>query len=151
MAWLGYVFVLFASGLNAVQTGCNSRLQKGTGQALLSAAVVYAVGLTGIGVALAVGRLVKGPGWVTAAAVGRVPWWGLVGGLLGATYILAMVTQAGRVGAGTFMALSLVATITMSVLIDNYGWLGMDRYPAGLWRIVGCVVMVGGVELVAMF
>ena len=151
MVWLGYLFVLVASGLNAVQTGCNTRLQKGVQQPLLAAAVVYAAGLTGLLLALAVGRFVKGPAWAPLAPLARLPWWATIGGLLGACYILAMITQAARVGAGTFMALSLVTTITTSVLIDHFGWLGMKVHPATLWRIVGCVVMAAGVLLVAMF
>ena len=151
MVWLGYLFVLVASVLNAVQTGCNTRLQKGVNQPLLAAAVVYAVGLTGLLLVLGVGRAVKGPAWVPLGQLGRVPWWALIGGLLGATFILSMITQAERIGAGAFMALSLVATITTSVLIDHFGWLGMKVHPAGIWRVVGCVVMAVGVVLVAVF
>ena len=151
MAWLGYLFVLVASVLNAVQTGCNTTLQKGTNQPVLSAVVVYGGGLSGLAVVLLVGRLVKGPGWVPVGSLARVPWWGLIGGLLGAVYILSMITQADRIGAGAFMAISLVATISTSVLIDHFGWLGMKVHPAGVWRIVGCIVMAAGVALVAKF
>ncbi len=151
MAWLGVLFVLVASSLNAVQAGCNTRLQKGVHQPLLAAAVVYVGGLAGLLVALAVGRAVKGPAWVPLAPLARLPWWATVGGLLGACYILAMITQADRLGAGTFMALSLISTIATSVLIDHFGWLGMKVHPATLWRIVGCVVMAAGVVLVAAF
>ena len=150
MVWLGYLFVLAASALNAVQTGCNTKLQKGVDQPVLAAAVVYAVGLTGLLAALLVAGAVRGPAAVPWGSLGRVPWWALVGGLLGATYILAMVTQAERIGAGAFMAISLVATITTSVLIDHFGLLGMKVHPAGLWRIVGCAIMAAGVVLVAV-
>ena len=151
MVWLGTLFVLVASSLNAVQTGCNTRLQKGVQQPLLAAAIVYAAGLSALLLALATVRAVKGPGSVPLAPLTRLPWWALVGGLLGACYILSMITQPDRIGAGAFMAVSLVTTIATSVLIDHFGWLGMRPHPATLWRIVGCVVMVVGVMLVARF
>ena len=151
MIWLGYLFVLAASSLNAVQTGCNSRLQKGLTQPLLAAAVVYMVGLSALLAVLAVGAAARGTAWLNVGSVGRVPWWALVGGLLGATYILSMVTMAERVGSAAFMALSFAATILTSVLIDHYGWLGMKHHPAGLWRLVGCGLMAAGVALVARF
>ena len=88
---------------------------------------------------------------MNASALGRVPWWALVGGLLGASYIMAMITMAERVGSAAFMALSFAAAISMSVLIDHFGWLGMKRHPAGLWRLVGCGLMGAGVALVAAF
>ncbi len=149
MIWLGYLLVLVASSLNAVQTGCNAKLQRGLAQPLLAAAVVYAVGLAVLLTALAVGVAVRGTAWVSPGGLARVPWWALAGGVLGSTYILAMVTMADRVGSAAFMALSFAATIATAVLIDHYGWLGMRHHPAGLWRVVGCALMAGGVVLVA--
>ncbi len=151
MVGLGYLLILVASSLNAVQTGCNAKLQKGLAQPLLAAAVVYAVGLAVLLTAVGVGVAVRGTAWVSSSGLTRVPWWALVGGLLGATYVLAMVTMTARVGSAAFMALSLAGTITTAVLIDHYGWLGMEHHPAGRWRIVGCALMVGGVALVAWF
>ncbi len=151
MVWLGYLLVLVTSALNAVQTGCNAKLQKGVAQPLLAAVVVYAVGLAGLGSALAVGAAWRGTAWVNASGLGRVPWWALGGGLLGACYIMAMVTMAERVGSAAFMALSFAGTISTAVVIDHFGWLGMRHHPAGLWRLVGCGLMGVGVALVAAF
>ena len=151
MIWLGYLLVLATSALNAVQTGCNARLQKGLTQPLMAAAWVYAIGLAGLGSALAIGAAWRGAAWANASALGRVPWWALVGGLLGASYIIAMVTMAERVGSAAFMALSFAGTISMSVAIDHFGWLGMKHHPAGLWRLIGCGLMAAGVALVATF
>ena len=38
----------------------------------------------------------------------------------------------------------------LSVLIDNYGWLGFPQHAASIGRIVGTGLMVVGVGLVAV-
>ena len=151
MALLGFLLVLVTSSLNAVQSACNARLQKGVAQPFLAAAWVYAVGLTGLLATLAVALAARGRSAVPVASLSRVPWWSLPGGLLGACYILAMVTQTERLGSGTFMALSFVGTITTAVLLDHFGCLGLKPHPAGWGRLLGCLVMAAGVAMVAAF
>ena len=39
----------------------------------------------------------------------------------------------------------------MSLLIDNWGMFGMEVHPLNVWRIVGGVLMAGGIALIAAF
>jgi len=45
----------------------------------------------------------------------------------------------------------VTAGVVTSILLDNFGWVGFERHPASLWRILGGCLMVGGVALVALF
>jgi transporter family-2 protein len=41
--------------------------------------------------------------------------------------------------------------LLFSVAADNYGWLGFEPHAATLWRGLGCLLMMGGVTLIAKF
>lgn len=56
-----------------------------------------------------------------------------------------------KVGAGTFAGLTITANILVSLLIDQFGMFGIGHHAIGLWRIVGAVLMVGGITLIAIF
>jgi len=56
-----------------------------------------------------------------------------------------------KVGAGAFAGLTITANILMSLLVDQFGLFGMDVHHLNLWRIVGGILMVGGITLIATF
>jgi len=39
----------------------------------------------------------------------------------------------------------------MSLVIDKFGWFGMDAHPLSAWRMLGAILMVGGITLIAKF
>ena len=125
-----YVFAACSGLMNAVQSGCNSMLGKSIGQ--MPAAVV--IGLV-----------------TTASAVA----FGLVSGQLawpsGADAQAAGVLVAAQVGSGVFIALTVTATVTMSLVLDHYGLLGFDVRPASWGRIAGALFMFAGLGLIAKF
>jgi transporter family-2 protein len=56
-----------------------------------------------------------------------------------------------KVGAGAFAGLTITANILMSLVIDKYGWFGMQVHDLSVGRIVGAVLMVGGIALISLF
>ena len=76
---------------------------------------------------------------------------GLTRRALCAVFIYAMLTLTQKVRAGVFVAGTVTASVVTSVLIDHFGALGVDPHPTTLWRIVGVVLMLGGVVLVGKF
>lgn len=38
----------------------------------------------------------------------------------------------------------------MSLAIDNFGWFGMEQHSLNIWRVLGGVLMTGGIVLIAM-
>ena len=144
MSWLLYVFAVVAGALNTVQSGQNATLNKALGQPILAALVVT---LTNAAVYAAAAPFV-GVGWPGPDKIAGVPWWAWFGGVLGGVYVLAMIFTADKVGAAVFTGLTVTAAILTSVLLDHFGWVGFQVHEAGLWRIVGATLMVGGLVLV---
>ncbi len=87
----------------------------------------------------------------SAKDIASMPWWAVIGGLVGAVQVYAGLTLVNKVGAGTFIGFTVTAALIMSLVIDHFGWLRVDPHPITLWRALGGVLLVGGVVLIAKF
>ena len=148
MPWILWGLALLAGALNTVQSGTNATLNKVLGQPVLAALAVYAGGVAGALLASPfLGLSWHGLGGRAA----QVPWWGWIGGLLGAVYVLVTLTSAQKLGAGPYTALTLTAAVVTSVLLDHFGLVGFEVRSLSLLRVLGCALMVGGVVLIARY
>lgn len=127
-----------------VQSGLNAQLRIGVSHPLLAAFISFLVGtvaLLGFNLALRV-PLPSGE------ALGRIPWWHWIGGLLGALYIYAAVILAPRLGAATLVAAIVAGQMVASLLLDHFGLVGYPQQSATPVRLVGALLVIGGVILI---
>lgn len=68
-----------------------------------------------------------------------VPKWQLVGAMFGVPYIVVMVLAVQRIGTAVATVAVIFGQLTMSMLIDNFGWLGNATIPFSMNRL-GAVV-----------
>lgn len=80
-----------------------------------------------------------------------MPWWAPIGGLVGAFAVITGLLFVGKVGTGALAGLTITANILMSLLIDRYGWFGMEVQDLSASRIAGAVLMVVGIALISKF
>ena len=80
-----------------------------------------------------------------------MPWWAPLGGLVGAVQVYAGLTLVQKVGAGTFVGITVTAALTTSLLLDHFGWFNVPVHAIGAWRVLGGVLMVAGVYLISKF
>jgi len=80
-----------------------------------------------------------------------MPWWAVIGGLVGAVQVYAGLTLVNRVGAGPFMGFTVTSALIMSLVVDHFGWFRMDPHPINPWRAFGGLLMVSGMTLIAKF
>ncbi len=69
----------------------------------------------------------------------QVPKWQLLGAFCGVPYIVIMVLAVQRIGTATATVAVIFGQLTMSLLIDNFGWLGnstMAFSPARLAAVI---------------
>ncbi|MGA9489676.1 MAG: DMT family transporter [Mycobacterium sp.] len=137
-------FIILGGALQTCGAAMNSQLYKHMLNPWLASAISAAV-VAIFFVAIFVVRSKPLPSVQDAMSM---PWWAVVGGLVGAVQVYAGLTLVHKVGAGTFMALTVTAALIMSLLIDHFGWLRVESHPISLGRVLGGVLMVGGVALI---
>nr|WP_314420541.1 DMT family transporter [uncultured Erwinia sp.] len=71
-----------------------------------------------------------------------VPKWQLLGALCGVPYIVIMVLAVQRIGAAVATVAVIFGQLAMSMLIDNFGWLGNEAIHFSATRL-GAVVCLG--------
>jgi transporter family-2 protein len=138
------LLAILAGAMLPVQTGVNVQLRGLIGHPITAALVSFLVGSAGLAAAAVVARapLTLGGAWA------RSEWWHWSGGLLGAVYIVGTIVLAPRLGAATLVAALVAGQMIMSLVIDQYGWVGFAEHPISPLRLLGAAFVVGGVVLV---
>ena len=80
----------------------------------------------------------------------KYPWWMWIGGLCGATIVVGNAWLVPLVGVGVFSMALLVGQLALSMLMEDRGWLGAPRKPVTWIKIVGILMMLGGVALIRL-
>ena len=146
-----YLFIVAAGLLVAMQAGSNATLDKSLHNPVVSSLISFGSGIAVLLLALVIYTAItktpmpRGQQWTT------VPWWGWIGGTLGAVYVLSGVLTAEKVVSGMFIGLSVTASILASLAIDHFGLLGFHRHTAGPGRLIGGALMVAGMILIGKF
>jgi bacterial/archaeal transporter family-2 protein len=132
-----------AGCLVGMQAPINSRLGRTLGgvQAATFSFLVGTVALVSI-------SYVLGGGLGSFGSLGRVPWWALVGGLLGAIYVFVALEAVKTLGASGLTAVVITGQLAISVVVDRFGLLGIARHQISLSRVIGLVLLVAGTLLV---
>jgi len=132
-----------AGGLVAMQAPINSALGKSIGS-LPAASFSFAIGL----VALVGITLVSGEGFGRLGEIGGLSWYYLIGGLLGAVYVTTVLITVRTLGAGGVTAATIAGQLTLSVVLDQLGILGLAQREITPARVVGVALLAAGVVLV---
>lgn len=146
-----YFIIIAAGSLIAMQAGSNATLQRSLQNPFMSSAVSFGTGLAALLIALILYLILTRQPLPSGQQWTAVPWWGWIGGTLGAVYVLAGVLTADRVGAAIFVGLSVTASIVASLAIDHFGLLGLHRHTAGPGRLIGGALMILGMILIGRF
>lgn len=147
MSFLAYVSALFAGLAIACQTGSNSELKEKLGEPTAALVVNYVVAIS----CALLYMLVTRPAIPSLQHTANVPWWGWLGGLLGAGSGIVAIVLAKRLGAGALAAFALGGQLVGSVVLDHFGWLGFEFHAANWPRVAGCCLMIAGLALISSF
>lgn len=147
MNWILYFFAAAAGSLNSVQAGANSQLRKSLNAPLAAGLSVYLTGLIGLSIV----ALILGWPHLESAKLQATPWWAWMGGVLSIASTMAGVLLAQKMGSVAFTGITVTCSLTCSVLLDHFGWVGFQTHHANPWRLLGCALMVMGLILVSKF
>ncbi len=130
-------------GLIALQAPINSMLGKSVGS-FQAAFVSFLLGT----VVLAVIAAVAKGGFSKIPEARNLEWYYLTGGVLGAAYVTTVLVTVRSLGAGPVVAATIAGQLTMSVVIDQLGLLGLPKDPITMGKVVGVLLLALGVFLI---
>ncbi len=64
--------------------------------------------------------------------------------------MVGSIVTAPKLGAATLVALILAGQAFASLLVDHFGWVGFEEHPVTLLRLLGILLLAGGVALVRL-
>jgi len=140
--WPQLMAALVGAGIT-IQVGMNATVRMTIGSPILAAIVNFVVGLA----ALALLAVASGAR-VVPGSVAAVPAWARFGGLLGATYVAATTVLGPKLGAASFLALTLAGQMVAALLVDHFGVIGFPQSPLTPTRLLGTALLVVGVLLI---
>lgn len=140
---LAIVLTAIAGGFVGLQAPVNARLGRQIGGPQ-AATVSFLVGTVAL---ILYASLSKG-GLGNIGKVSGAPWWALIGGLLGAFYVLVALLSVRTLGVSGLTALVVAGQLAVAVAVDRFGLLGIAKQQISPARIVGLVLLLAGVVLV---
>jgi transporter family-2 protein len=141
MIWAILIGVLFA-----IQAATNTALRIELDSPWIAALTNFTVGL----LALFIIILIIKPDTFSAMKpmfTGQVPIWKMVGGLIGAFFVVSVTVLAPQLGIGKVIILYLFGQIIMSIIVDHFGLFGMPMDRITVQKALGIALLIGGVIL----
>ena len=135
-----YAFGLLAGMAQALQAAVNAQLRAAVQSPLWAALISFVVGTLGLALLVLATRASIPVHWPSR------PWvW--CGGLLGVLYVCAAILLLPRLGAGTMLALFVAGQMSMALVLDHFGILGVPVHTTSPGRLLGALLVVAGVIL----
>lgn len=139
-------FFLVALGGAAltIQASWNARLRVATASPVLTTLISITVTLITLAALWASGLTNRG----SVPAYGSIPKWAWLGGVCAAYYLIASLVALPKLGAAPVFSLVIAGQVLTAVLLDSVGAFGVTQVPLSANRILGAVLLLGGVLLI---
>jgi transporter family-2 protein len=139
-----YLLAFTAGVVLIVQVGVNMTLRSSLGAPVVATLVSFLVGSVALVVFLWLSRAT----WPVRAQWLAIPWWAWLGGILGALYVVSTIIVGPGLGAAALLALIVLGQLVTSLLVDHFGWLGFPQHSLTALRLLGALLLFGGVLLI---
>ena len=145
MKYFLMVITLFVGASIPVQAILNARLGRQIGGPLMGALMSF---VTGTVCLLVLNLLLNGTAVLSLKQTATGPWYIWLGGLIGAIFVGYITWINQQQGMALTFALVVAGQIFISLLIDNFGLFGSAIQTITLQKIIGAVLIVGGIILI---
>lgn len=144
MQYILFVVIAVVAGiLIPVQSGLNARLGEAANSPALGALLSFVVGTTGMFLYCLFGRSELS----AARSAFELPWYYWLGGLMGAFFVYTLIVVPPRLGIALTLGITVAAQMIFGMVMDHYGWLGFPQDSISLAKIIGAILIIGGVFL----
>lgn len=130
-----------------LQTTINSRLRGHVQSPFLSSLISFVIGTVVLGI---MSMVSSGSLFPTAEQAQNVPWWGYLGGFIGMIVMTVYILLFPLLGGVQTVAMPIFGQIIMSVMIDSFGWFGVQQQSLGILNIIGVFILIAGVVVLVL-
>lgn len=141
--YLWVIVSFFAGAFLPIQAGINAKLGKAANSPAMASLLSFLVGLMALIVYLVVSQQnysIKG--------LKEAPSYAWTGGLIGAFYVTVIIFAFPKIGPGLTFGLVIAGQLLLSIIMEHFQLLGAHHHPINLSRIIGMLLIVGGVVLI---
>lgn len=145
-----YLLLILAAISGAVlpiQAALNAKMGKAVGDPIYAALISFVIGSIGLFIYV----LITKTDLSQINQASSVNWTVWAAGLLGAFYVGAVIILVPKIGAALTFGLVITGQLSLSLLLDHYGLLGMPVHSINWQRIAGVIFIIGGVLLIRNF
>ena len=142
--FLGILILTLGIGIAmAFQTAINTQLKNYLYSPLQAALLSFLVGTIILGFLVLFQQNTK----PNLYEISQIPWFLWIGGMLGVYAISMSIYTAPKLGFLTFTGLVIFGQLTISMLLDHFGWLGTTKNSIHWQRLLGAIIIFVGVLL----
>lgn len=139
------ILAIIAGIIVTIQGPVNVELGKSFGNQYWATVGTFIVG----GIFLIIYSLVTKQTLPNLSELGHpVNWWKLLGGILGAIYVLSVIICIPQLGVGTATVLLMFSQLGTAMIFDHFGLFGYEVRPFDIYRLIGVALMAVGIYLI---
>ncbi len=145
--YLFFLLALAAGAMMPTQAAVNNKMAAFVESPVLAAFISFVIGT----VALFVYVVASGTPLGNLASAKDAPAIAWIGGLMGAFFVAASVTLVPRLGVALTFSLIVAGQMLITLILDHFGFLGLEQRPISLPRVLGILLITGGVVLIRRY
>lgn len=126
-----------------IQAAINGKLMRTFGHPIFGAVISFVIGTV-----ILLGYMFAIRARFNFSLIRETEWYHWLGGVIGAAYVMGIIVMIPRLGAAFAFALIVCGQLSMSVVMDQFGWFGVPVNPVNVSKILGLVLLIAGVFLI---
>ena len=139
-----YLLALIAGVALSTQGGINAQLRTIVGNPAIASLVSFFIGA----LALMIYVMAFQPSSLGSISnLSSASWHKWTGGILGALFVTMVIIIAPKIGSANMIGLIVAGQIISALFFDHFGMLGFAQHSINWARIIGSVLLIGGVFL----
>lgn len=141
------LLAIISGAVLPVQAALNAKMGRAVGDPVYAALISFVVGSIG----LFLYSLAAKVDLSQISNAGTVNWPVWTAGLLGAFYVAAVIILVPKIGAALTFSLVVTGQLGLSLILDHFGLLGLSVHTFNWQRLLGILLVIGGVLLIRTF
>jgi bacterial/archaeal transporter family-2 protein len=142
------LLAIVAGAMLPIQASLNAKMAKIVASPVLAALLSFLIGT----IALLLYTIITEHNISTKlVSVRAAPAYVWLAGILGAFYVVGSISLLPRLGVALTFSLIIAGQMLVTAVVDHYGLLGVPVKMINLPRIIGILLIIGGVILIRKF